>query len=1369
MYCSHFGLHRPPFNNTPDPTFYFSTPEHEEALATLQYIVFQRKGFVLVTGEVGAGKTLIGRMFLRQVDRSASVAVISHTNLTGRQLLAAICHEFELDTPPDATNLQLTERLQNYLLEQFAQDRFAVVLLDEAQNLPDESFEELRMLGNLEADDAKLLQICILGQPELRERFHNPRLRQIDQRLFRRFHLPALSRANTEAYIGHRLRVAGCDRADLFTKEAIDRIYAASQGVPRLINKICDNGLLTAYGANADQVTAAMIDQSVEQEIPPATGVADNASTAARDASASPPRARASTSQVARGSDVGTPIATQPPARDPALEEAVRSAAEAADHVASRQAEVERELNRVAKRITETWRTVREEMDRQRREIQGSLDEAVRQYQTLQARLGEQAAGAASQDEVRRIRLAHQAEIDRLMLEMNQQGQEFRKLLDEAEKRWRETRSRMAHTGFDETAFEAIESLRAESEEKAQDLLARLDRHRQHISQLADILQGHCTQTQSELQALRDAQVAIETRLSETGSELGALMENGKALSARMDGHEERISLLDREIGKQLSAVVHTIGELEKRALTAADLERIRSDQTAAVGEVLSLIGRQSDELARFRQEITQRCDKESGEAGELISQIDRRIAAQAGYLDALREKVSEFFGSVDRRFAEMAERFADRTELNVIRAGHEAAQLRQEAGLAEVRQLLNTRIEQHENRVAALDREIAQRLAAMTETIGELGSKALTSGDLVQIRSEQAVAMGEVLKRIETQGDELAGFRREITTRYAQDSEQVQTLVREIDQRIVAQAAQVEAMRAKASEFVDSIERRLGELPERFADRAGSEAALAELRRTHETHAAEVLRRIETNRDTMKRLVGNVVERFRATEQHLNTLAATSAGRDEVNELRSRQEQETRSLVERLEAQKLAMEAQFDRVLWRLQETQGQIDTLSSDAARTSDFEQFRRQHEEDQERVLTVLSVQRRDLESLADTTRGRCDEMSARLSAIPADVATTDQVEQVRREYSAQVRNVLNELETRRGQLEQSIRDVAEYCDRTNSAVSALAAEAATAEEVAALRNEHSRKLEEINRQITEKETVQVNRMHVLTCKVKDNAQRVSRIEEERSRPVRLELAPTAGKDLGKLVEAAGEQHGCLSEAVDRAGAIASHIHNVSAHVQEVMHYWADNADKVQTQSRQLRESAETAARILAAMQKCHTALDRKLNSQRWQHELARGEAVVQKLEKAAARGQDVARQLAAILRDFERTQDSAEEFASRTKQTQQTVQEMTQQARQVVNQLSKLLGEASSVSTKFDQNLNRRKQVLTAVAQNTARLMDLIETARQADEASPGPTGRADGLAAKQPGRRAETRKPEKAARIISQIEWPTVRARPAQVG
>ena len=267
MYCSHFGLHRMPFNNTPDPAFYFSTPEHEEALASLKYAVLQRKGFVLVTGEIGAGKTLIGRLFLRELDEEATVAVVTNTNLNGRQLLFALCAEFALEVPRDASNLELTQHLQDYLLEQFARDRYVVVLVDEGQNLPDESFEELRMLGNLEADDAKLLQVCILGQPELRERFARPSLRQLDQRIFSRFHLKPLNRAQTDEYIAHRLNVAGLtDEAELFTDGALDRIYTESQGVPRIINQICDNSMLTAYGKDLEAIDEEVISRVLERE-----------------------------------------------------------------------------------------------------------------------------------------------------------------------------------------------------------------------------------------------------------------------------------------------------------------------------------------------------------------------------------------------------------------------------------------------------------------------------------------------------------------------------------------------------------------------------------------------------------------------------------------------------------------------------------------------------------------------------------------------------------------------------------------------------------------------------------------------------------------------------------------------------------------------------------------------------------------------------------------------------------------------------------------------------------------------------------------------------------------------------------------------
>lgn len=209
MYCEHFQLRELAFNNTPDPRFFFPTPDHEEALASLTYGVTQSKGFVLLTGEVGTGKTLISRILMRKLGDDLAFAVINNSYLTANDLLAAVCQEFNLDVSLEAGNMRLARALEDHLLDQFSRGRPVALILDEGQNLSDEAFEQLRMIGNLEADDAKLLQVVILGQPELRDRFSSPELRQLCQRIFRSYHRPALTREQCEAYIVHRLTVAG--------------------------------------------------------------------------------------------------------------------------------------------------------------------------------------------------------------------------------------------------------------------------------------------------------------------------------------------------------------------------------------------------------------------------------------------------------------------------------------------------------------------------------------------------------------------------------------------------------------------------------------------------------------------------------------------------------------------------------------------------------------------------------------------------------------------------------------------------------------------------------------------------------------------------------------------------------------------------------------------------------------------------------------------------------------------------------------------------------------------------------------------------------------------------------------------------------
>jgi type II secretory pathway predicted ATPase ExeA len=268
MYAPFFELREVPFQNTPDPRFFYSTADHDEAVASLIYAVRQRQGFVLLTGEVGAGKTLVTRMMLRHFENRICFANVHHPIRNGEELLEAMGVEFGLAVKEGAPHAHRLRALHDHLFEQLAQSVPVVLVLDEAQNLPLEAFEQLRALGNLEADNAKLIQVVLVGQPELQRLFLSPSLRPLCQRLFRRFHLRALSRADTEGYIRHRLQVAGGRNLDLFDSRAIDAVHRASHGLPRLINTICDNAMLSAYGEGRRVIDGPFLESVVEQLIP---------------------------------------------------------------------------------------------------------------------------------------------------------------------------------------------------------------------------------------------------------------------------------------------------------------------------------------------------------------------------------------------------------------------------------------------------------------------------------------------------------------------------------------------------------------------------------------------------------------------------------------------------------------------------------------------------------------------------------------------------------------------------------------------------------------------------------------------------------------------------------------------------------------------------------------------------------------------------------------------------------------------------------------------------------------------------------------------------------------------------------------------
>ena len=264
MYQEYFGFNKMPFNTTPDSRFFFPSSKHAEALASLIYAVSERKGFVVITGEVGAGKTTVCRTLLNRLDPATRVILITNTHITCDQLFEMLAAQLGLDAA-GKDKARVIQMLNEYLLEQLAHDATVLLIIDEAQNLSAEVLEEVRMLSNLETERSKLLQIILLGQPELRRRLHLPELRQFRQRIVVTYHLSSLSLQETIQYVFYRLKVAGGVDKVKFTRRAINEIYQYSKGIPRLINSVCDRALLIAYVNDQHTIGAQVAGEAIDE------------------------------------------------------------------------------------------------------------------------------------------------------------------------------------------------------------------------------------------------------------------------------------------------------------------------------------------------------------------------------------------------------------------------------------------------------------------------------------------------------------------------------------------------------------------------------------------------------------------------------------------------------------------------------------------------------------------------------------------------------------------------------------------------------------------------------------------------------------------------------------------------------------------------------------------------------------------------------------------------------------------------------------------------------------------------------------------------------------------------------------------------
>ncbi len=264
MYLKFYNLTEKPFSVTADPNFLYLSKKHREAISHMQYGIQERMGFLEITGEIGAGKTTVCKALMNQMDQHTKTAFILNGNLSEIQLLQAIIEDLGIQVKTKNKITMLNE-LNKFLLEQLRHRNNVVLIIDEAQNLKPALLEQVRLLSNLETEKEKLLQIILVGQPELKEKLASAELKQLRQRIAIRYHIYPLSRHEVEGYISHRLNVAGCNNGGIFHKDAFEEIFKFSGGIPRLINILCDKSLLAGYAADKKTIDSDIVKKCAKE------------------------------------------------------------------------------------------------------------------------------------------------------------------------------------------------------------------------------------------------------------------------------------------------------------------------------------------------------------------------------------------------------------------------------------------------------------------------------------------------------------------------------------------------------------------------------------------------------------------------------------------------------------------------------------------------------------------------------------------------------------------------------------------------------------------------------------------------------------------------------------------------------------------------------------------------------------------------------------------------------------------------------------------------------------------------------------------------------------------------------------------------